>query len=125
MPISICQESTPPAPRPLLLQNDEWAAPPLWRSEFRNILATYLRRNDLTFSQVLAIQREAEALLGPHEYLIDSSAVLELVRISPCSAYDCEFVALAHMLDAPLFTMDGKLLRAFPECARELPCPQP
>jgi predicted nucleic acid-binding protein len=41
--------------------------------------------------------------------------VLELVRDSDCSAYDCEFVALATKLDAKLVTMDRKLLRAFPK----------
>ena len=34
--------------------------------------------------------------------------------------YDCEFVALAHMLDAPLFTMDGKLLKSFSKTAQPL-----
>jgi predicted nucleic acid-binding protein len=46
---------------------------------------------------------------------VDSEAVLQLVRDSDCSAYDCEFVALAVQLDTRLVTMDGKLLRAFPE----------
>lgn len=43
--------------------------------------------------------------------------VLELVRESDCSAYDCEFIALAIKLDTKLVTMDGKLLRAFPKHA--------
>jgi len=34
-----------------------------------------------------------------------------------CSAYDCEFVALAMKLDAKFVTMDKKLLRAFPNRA--------
>jgi len=39
------------------------------------------------------------------------------VRDSDCSAYDCEFVALATKLGAMLVTMDAKLLRAFPKQA--------
>jgi predicted nucleic acid-binding protein len=39
------------------------------------------------------------------------------VRDSDCSAYDCEFIALATKLDTKLFTMDRKLLRAFPNRA--------
>jgi predicted nucleic acid-binding protein len=42
---------------------------------------------------------------------------MELVRHSDCSAYDCEFVALAMMLETKLFTMDKQLLRSFPEYA--------
>ena len=40
-----------------------------------------------------------------------------LVRDSDCSAYDCEFVALALKLNMQLVTMNKKLLRAFPKCA--------
>jgi len=104
-----------------LLQRDpEWAAPLLWRSEFRNILAGYLRRGTLTFEQVTALQEEAEALLEGAEFAVNSISILELVRDSNCSAYDCEFIALAKRLDTKLVTMDSKVLRAFPEHAVSL-----
>ena len=101
----------------LLKQDSQWAAPLLWRSEFRNILAGYIRRRTLTFEQALGLQSEAESLLTGSEFEVDSRAVLELVRGSDCSAYDCEFIALAIRLETKLVTMDGKLLRAFPERA--------
>ena len=101
----------------LLKRDSEWAAPLLWRSEFRNILAGYIRRKTLTFDHALGLQCEAESLLSGAEYEVDSHAVLELVRDSDCSAYDCEFVALAIKLNTKLVTMDGKLLRAFPKRA--------
>ena len=101
-----------------LLEHDaEWAAPVLWRSEFRNILAGYMRRGALSFEQACALQREAESLMAGAEFEVDSLGVLELVRDSDCSAYDCEFVALAARLDTHLVTMDKKLLRAFPHRA--------
>lgn len=104
-----------------LLNNEpEWAAPVLWRSEFRNILAGYFRRGDLTLAQVKAIQAEAEALLAGSEFDIESDAVFELIQTSNCSAYDCEFIALSRMLGVKLVTMDGKLLKAFPAAAVEL-----
>ena len=105
----------------LLEQDPDWAAPVLWRSEFRNILAGYLRRKALTFNQANTLQREAESLLEGAEFEVDSSSVLELVRDSECSAYDCEFVALAIQLDTWLVTMDKKLLRSFPKRAVALP----
>jgi predicted nucleic acid-binding protein len=101
----------------LLEQDSDWAAPILWRSEFRNILAGYLRRKAITFEQAISLQREAESLLEGAEFELESHAVLELVRDSDCSAYDCEFIALAMKLDTKLVTMDKKLLRAFPKRA--------
>ena len=101
----------------LLEQDSDWAAPILWRSEFRNILAGYLRRKALTFEQANSLQREAESLLEGAEFEVESLAVLELVRDSDCSAYNCEFIALAMKLDTKLITMDKKLLRAFPKRA--------
>jgi predicted nucleic acid-binding protein len=99
-----------------LLESDpEWAAPVLWRSEFRNVLAGYMRRKALTFDQAYAVQCEAENLLAGSEFEVDSHAVLELVRDSECSAYDCEFIALATKLNTKLVTMDKKVLRAFPK----------
>jgi predicted nucleic acid-binding protein len=98
----------------LLEQDPEWAAPTLWRSEFRNILAGYMRRKTVTFDQACSLQREAESLLAGAELELDSSSVLELVRDSDCSAYDCEFMALAIKLNTKLVTVDKKLLRAFP-----------
>jgi predicted nucleic acid-binding protein len=110
-----CEFST--AAEALLEQDSEWAAPVLWRSEFRNILAGYMRRETLTFEQASSLQAEAEALMNGQEFEVESRAVLELVSKSDCSAYDCEFIALAERLDTKLITMDKKLLRAFPKRA--------
>jgi predicted nucleic acid-binding protein len=101
----------------LLEQDPDWAAPVLWRSEFRNILAGYIRRKALTFEQACSLQGEAESLLAESEFEVDSRVVLELVRDSDCSAYDCEFIALAMKLNTRLVTEDKKLLRAFPTLA--------
>ena len=101
----------------LLERDPAWASPILWRSEFRNILAGYLRRKDISFEQAVSLQQEAESLLAGCEFEVESRKVLELARDSDCSAYDCEFIALAMKLDTKLFTMDKKLLQAFPNCA--------
>jgi predicted nucleic acid-binding protein len=104
----------------LFERDPEWAAPVLWRSEFRNILAGYLRRGALTFEHACRLQAEAESLMSGAEFEVASSAVLELVRESDCSAYDCEFVALARTLNTKLVTADRKLLRTFPGCTVKL-----
>ena len=104
----------------LLQREPEWAAPVLWRSEFRNVLAGYMRQRVLSFEQARDLQAEAEDLMAGAEFEVDSPRVLELARDGDCSAYDCEFVALAMKLGTTLHTMDRKLLRAFPEHATAL-----
>ncbi len=96
-----------------LEKQSKWAAPVLWRSEFRNILAGYLRRKTITFERAHSIQSEAMNLVSGAEFEVGALAALELVGDSDCSAYDCEFTALAMQLKCKLVTMDGKLLRAF------------
>lgn len=107
----------------LFKRDPDWAAPILWRSEFRNLLAGYLRRKALTYDEVVRVQSEAEAMLAGNEHEVDSRRVLELVRDSDCSAYDCEFVALAMRLGVKLVSMDARLVRAFPAYTMALPAP--
>ena len=104
----------------LLAKEPNWAAPVLWRSELRNILALYIRKEMLTLEQAYAIQTEAEALLNGTEYEMPSLDVLRLVESSACSAYDCEFVALAKRLNVKLVTADKKILKEFPAVAMTL-----
>lgn len=80
--------------RAALKHDAAWAAPLLWRSEFRNVLALYLRQRHLTLEEALDVQSAAEELLAGREFTVESSPVLRLVASSGRSAYDCEFVAL-------------------------------
>ncbi|MBI4410517.1 MAG: type II toxin-antitoxin system VapC family toxin [Gemmatimonadetes bacterium] len=96
-----------------------WAAPLLWRSEFRNVLTFYVRRGLLSLEGALEAMDKAELLLSGREYLLESPRVMELAVLSGCSAYDCEFVALAEELDVPLVTSDATVLAAFPKVAVE------
>ena len=101
-----------------LLELDiNWAAPILWKSEFRNILALYLRKGIIDLAVAMDIQAQAELLLIDNEFEINSDKVLALAYSSRCSAYDCEFIALAQTLNTPLITTDKKLIKAFPEHA--------
>jgi predicted nucleic acid-binding protein len=104
----------------LLIKEPVWSAPYLWRSELRNVLALYLRKKMLSFDQVIQIQTEAELLMGENEFVVNSSDILSLVKDSACSAYDCEFVALAKNLNCTLVTIDKKILSEFPSTAKSL-----
>ena len=104
----------------LLSLDPHWCAPVLWRSEFRSVLSQYLRKDLLTFEEILLILEQAEDLLGDNEYEVPSAHIMQMVNSSCCSAYDCEFVALAGYLGVPLITADKKLLRDFPDIAKSL-----
>lgn len=106
-----------PSARAVYQRDAHWAAPLLWRSEFRNVLATYLRQGILTLELALAFMAEAETLMQGEEYQVDSTRVVRLMHDSKCSAYDCEFVVLAQQLNVSLVTSDNRILRAFPETA--------
>lgn len=99
----------------LLLQDAAWAAPLFWRSELRNTLTKYLRAGLMSLDQVNQIQLEAEDLMSRKEYQANSLAVLKLADSSTCSAYDCEFVALARYLQVKLVTQDKQVLSQFPQ----------
>ncbi|PCI65521.1 MAG: VapC toxin family PIN domain ribonuclease [Piscirickettsiaceae bacterium] len=104
----------------LLKTDSDWHAPILWRSEIRNVLSQYLRKRILNMDDILQIMQHADDLLKNNEYEVQSSSVMQLVNSSSCSAYDCEFVALAQHLGVSLITADKKVLREFPDTAVSL-----
>ncbi|HCS47358.1 MAG TPA: VapC toxin family PIN domain ribonuclease [Candidatus Aminicenantes bacterium] len=104
----------------VFLKDPEWVVPLLWRSEFLNVLVTFFRKNIINFELAIEIVGEAELLMESGEYSVGSLDVLRLAAQSRCSAYDCEFVALARELNIPLVTTDKQILSDFPETAVRL-----
>lgn len=103
--------------RQIFLRNSNWAAPSLWRSEFRNVLSRAVQQKHITLAHAIELQTVAEELFRGREYAVVSAEVLEAAAASDCSAYDCEFVTLARTLGVHLVTNDQQVLRAFPEIA--------
>jgi len=101
----------------LLQLEPHWVAPILWRSEFRNTLALYIHHGKLDVSQAIWLMESAIKQMEGNEFDVPSYKVLTLVTESSCSAYDCEFVALAQMLSTVLMTTDKRILRSFPDWA--------
>jgi len=95
----------------------DWSAPILWKSEFRNVMALYIRKKIITLEKAMQLQDTAESIIIQNEYDVSSSQVLSLIDESNCSSYDCEFVALAHHFDTKLVTQDKKILKEFPSTA--------
>jgi predicted nucleic acid-binding protein len=101
----------------VLRKDPDWVAPLLWRSELRNVLALYLRKNILELSTILQSIQEAEQLMESHAYEVNSTQVLQLVHNSSFSSYDCEFVALADDLGIKLVSFDKQICREFSRIA--------
>ena len=101
----------------VLRKDPAWAAPLLWRSEFRITLIGLERHQEIRLDVARTIVAEAEQWMAGREYSVVSQQVLQLAKESGCSAYDCEFVSLAMDLGVPLVTADRQVLRAFPNLA--------
>jgi len=92
----------------------------VWRSEFRNVLAYYIRKSLLSLNEAHLVMDEAKGLMSGNEYEVMSTHVLNLVSESTCSTYDYEFVTLAQDLSIPLVTVDRQILEQFPRYAHSL-----
>jgi predicted nucleic acid-binding protein len=90
--------------------------PAFWRIEFLNILATYAKAGLLPFSEAEIIWKEG-LRLNLLEEDPDMRAVLDLAIKNRCSVYDALFVAVAMEHGLPLITLDGELVKKFPQIA--------
>lgn len=103
--------------RSVFEKDPEWCAPFLWRSEFRNVLATHMRHAGMSPDGAMARMTQAEAILHEREHSVSSDLVIELCSTQGVSAYDAEFVCLADQLKLNLVTTDKALLGKFPDIA--------
>lgn len=101
-------------------RDPDWHVPILWRSEFRSVLAGYMRHGAFGLRQAQHIMSTAETELADAEHEIDSRQVLELAQQSKLSGCDCEYVVLARALGAALITADKAVLRAVPDVAMNM-----
>ncbi len=105
----------------VMRKDAEWAAPILWRSEMRNLLSLYVRRNVFSHDAAILIMEEALTVMRGREFDVASARVLELSEMSCCTAYDSEFVSVAERLNVPLVISDKNVLTAFPSIAVSMP----
>ncbi len=92
-----------------------WMLPPLWRSEFLNVLALSVRALLLSPEQARAGWRHAADLFRSSELEPEASAVLDTAIQFGISAYDAHFVVVAQELGAKLVTNDRELLERCPQ----------
>lgn len=98
-------------------RDGNWIAPRLWRSEFRSVLVRLVRQRLLSERDANEVLDAAQERMRGGEYEVASGSVMRLALDSACSAYDCEFVALAREFGIPLVTSDRQILGAFTSTA--------
>lgn len=103
----------------VLKKDPVWIAPPLWQSEFRNVLAGYMRRG-MTLKQAQQTMKDPLMVMEGRQVEPSSEKILELLANTQCTAYDGEFIALAYQIGIPLITADKQLLNQFPDVAISL-----
>ena len=96
----------------------EWATVPLWRYEFLNTLWLYVRQDQLDLATATEHLEVAETLTTNRVMEAQQRLVLRLAAESGCTGYDCQYVALAEVMNVPLITHDREVLAAFPKRAR-------
>ncbi|HRO25588.1 MAG TPA: type II toxin-antitoxin system VapC family toxin, partial [Promineifilum sp.] len=69
----------------------DWIVPDLWRDEFLNILATYVRHGGIDLETAVALWLSAVTLFKGHESTADPIMALELAARHQLSAYDAQY----------------------------------
>ena len=98
-------------------QDSDWVMPVLWRHEFLNVLATFVRHGGAEINEAIDIWQKSERLFTSGERDIDMPHALRLACQYNISAYDAQFVALAMELSVPYVTGDQQILKVFPSIA--------
>ena len=100
-----------------LRKDGEWHAPLLWRSEFRNVIASHMAFKSMRLETGPELAAKAEFIMSGREHAVTSDSVLRSASASKCTAYDCEFITLAQEFRVPLVTTDRVLVKKFPKAA--------
>lgn len=95
----------------------EWLLPPLWRSEFLNVLALAARTELIGRDDAREGWFRATSLFHGREGEPEGVRVLESALDRGISAYDAQFVVVAEANGVPLVTADREVLQACPEIA--------
>lgn len=101
--------------RNAFLRDHDWAAPPLWRSDFRGALSRRIRSGEITRAQAAQAFEAACAVIADNEPEPNTAAVLNLALHLGLDMYDAEFVTVAQDLGVRLVTSDPELAAAVPD----------
>ena len=97
-----------------------WRIPTLWRSEFLNFLGRFVTRKGCDLPAAQKYWRTAFEDLQKCEQDADMGLALVIACEHGITAYDAQYIALAHTLGTWCITEDKVLLKKFPEHTRSL-----
>ena len=100
--------------REVLRRDPDWRLPALWRHEYLNVLATFVRQGGATIDEARVVWRRTVELVGAREHGVDMEAALALASEHRLSAYDAQYLVLARQLQTICVTEDKRLLKTFP-----------
>ena len=101
----------------VLLRDDEWVSPELWRYEVLNVFCTYIREGLLQRDTAEKGIDYLDEVIGPRSFVVDAKKVLASSEKTKCSGYDSHFVVLAEELGLKLVTHDKRVLLHAPHVA--------
>lgn len=101
--------------REAFLRDPDWAAPPLWRSDFRGQLWKHISANRISAGQAARAFEAAQLVIAGNEPEPELSHILTLAHSHSLEVYDAEYVAVARELGVAYVTADEELARAAPD----------
>lgn len=93
---------------------DDWRAPPFWRTECANVLVKLLRQKWLRETEAQALWPQVLEL-RVIEQAVPEDGLFALATRRNLSAYDARFVACAQLLGSRVVTADAGILANAPE----------
>jgi predicted nucleic acid-binding protein len=109
-----------PLAQKIMQKDSVWLVPPIFISEFRNIILGFVRKDKLHKKDAIELAVRVELVFNQKTKGISSVQVMDVACDSGCSAYDAEYISLAQMMNIKLVTNDKFLLTAFPKIAVSL-----
>jgi len=94
------------AARHVLELDPNWIAPPLWRIEFLNVLASTIRFKGLSIDEAALKWDHANRIVKTDGMNLRDMDILELSAASKLTVYDCFYVELAKQRSVKLVTAD-------------------
>ena len=97
-----------------------WVVPALCQHELLNVLWMYMRGDEMTLPQAIAVWDDCKAVIEGSGYEVPAHEILSLAQERNITAYDAQYVVLARELGVPLITEDKKLQSRCPDEARSM-----